>query len=344
MNIRPKDAFACLKARIWMKVLLGLCLGAFTSFIEWLDGCTLIMVVYNVSFSVIGSVLIWSGSEFIAFISDHKYKWEVQPLRRVLFLIIFNLIYIIIIIELIFVTITWLKGEPVPARFYFQTFVNCIVITLIINLIYITFDLYQFWKNSRSEVETLKKENLKSQLESLKNQINPHFLFNSLNTLISVIDDQPEVAKNYTQSLSQVYRYILQAREKEISTLQEELSFLDAYNYLLKIRFGDNLNFQIEIEQKYRDSKIPSLVLQTLVENCIKHNIISASKPLTVSLLIEDDKFLIIRNNLQVKKLNVESEKVGLKNTNERFRLALGKEIEVTTDDEYFTVKLPILS
>lgn len=201
---------------------------------------------------------------------------------------------------------------------------------------------YTKLQKSIQEKEQLQRENIQSQLEGLKNQVNPHFLFNSLNTLTYLIPEEPDKAVNFVQKLSKVYRYILEIRDQKIVTISDELEFLNAYVFLLKERFGENLNIDIDIPKKYYQSKIVPLSLQILFENVIKHNIISTQKPLMIKVLIEKDK-LIIKNNLQKKNQVISSTSMGLQNIKNRYQFFTKKEVDVIVTADSFLVALPLV-
>jgi LytS/YehU family sensor histidine kinase len=189
----------------------------------------------------------------------------------------------------------------------------------------------------------LKKENLQVQLDSLKNQVNPHFLFNSLNALSFLIDNDVHTAKQYVNELAMVYRNILDSNEKTLSTLREELEFLDSYFFLLQTRYGTNLKKDISISEKYFDWNIPPLTLQMLVENAVKHNIISASQPLTIKIHETDGNLLIVSNNLQKINDHKNSGKIGLENITSKYRLLNQQDVVVIENGESFKVLLPLI-
>ncbi len=193
------------------------------------------------------------------------------------------------------------------------------------------------------EKERLTKENMHSQLEGLKNQVNPHFFFNSLNTLAYLIPENPVKAENFVQKLSKAYRYILEIREQELMPLEDELKFLESYTCLLKERFGDNLNIRINVPETFLQYKIAPLSLQMLFENAIKHNIVSSKYPLTIEVTAEKGNKLIIKNNLQQKNQIMNSTKVGLENIRRRYRLVAQKEVEIIASNDTFMVILPLL-
>ena len=208
--------------------------------------------------------------------------------------------------------------------------------------IYEGMTFYTKLQKSVRETEQLQRENIQSQLEGLKNQVNPHFLFNSLNTLIYLIPEDPDKAVNFVQKLSKVYRYILEIRDKKIISIGEELEFLNAYVFLLKERFGENININIDIPKEYAHRKIVPLSLQILFENSIKHNIISTHKPLMIDVFIEKEK-LIVKNNLQKKNHVSSSTRVGLQNIKNRYQFFTDKEVDVIVTASSFLVALPLV-
>ena len=194
------------------------------------------------------------------------------------------------------------------------------------------------------EKELLAKANLQSQLEGLKSQVNPHFLFNSLNTLIHIIPENPDNAVRFVQKMSKVYRYILEMRDCSTTPISTELEFLNAYIFLLKERFGDNFEAKIHPNTEgVLDVEIVPLSLQILFENAVKHNVISAQKPLCIELFVEG-KRLVVRNNFQPKNQVQEGTGVGLENIKNRYALVSQKTVEVVVTKQYFTVALPLLS
>lgn len=198
-------------------------------------------------------------------------------------------------------------------------------------------------KETLLKSEILKRENLQFQLEALKNQLNPHFLFNTFSTLISLISENQQIATKYVMQLSNVYRYILMSREKELIELWQELEFIEAYMFLVSIRFDNNVQLNLNIDQNHRNSYIPLLTLQLLVENAIKHNIISDKKTLNVQIYTTNNK-LIVKNNIQKKSSLEPSTKVGLQNIQKRYLLLTNKEIKIFNNDIEFIVELPLIS
>lgn len=223
----------------------------------------------------------------------------------------------------------------------YQLLNTSMMITLAIAAIYeIIFIVYR-WNQTLVEAQALKQAQLLSQLESLKSQINPHFLFNSLNTLVSIIPEQPATATEFVQHLSKVYRYILEMKERQLISLKQELDFIRSYIFLLQIRFPTNLVIHIRIEAQDERALLIPLALQPLIENAIKHNIISQSHPLHLSIYCNEG-YVCVKNNLQLRSTPESGTGTGLSNLIERCKLSLNRDIIIRNDGHFFEVKLPI--
>lgn len=221
-------------------------------------------------------------------------------------------------------------------------FVVALLLSSLVLAIYEASSFYLQLTTTVREKAELERNYISSQLEGLRNQVNPHFLFNSLNTLIYLIPEDPEKAVSFVQKMSKVYRYVLESRDNQLIPLEEELEFLNAYIYLLKERFGDNLTVNLDgLQQPYRTAIVP-LTLQMLFENAIKHNVISSEKPLKIEVFFEN-QHLIVRNTLQRKNQVMDSTGVGLQNIRDRYRMLTDTNVEVIVSQQYFTVLLPII-
>ena len=197
-------------------------------------------------------------------------------------------------------------------------------------------------RDSVEEKEMLKRESLQAQLNALRTQVNPHFLFNNLNTLSSLIPEDPNHAVDFVQQLSVVYRHILEVKEEKTILLQNEMNVLNAYTFLLKTRFGNNLEVKIDIPEEKLQKKIVPLSLQILMENAIKHNIVSADKPLHIDVFAENGS-LVISNNLQIKNQINESTGIGLENIRNRYKMLGNGQVTVTESETNFTVSIPLI-
>ncbi|WP_415324794.1 2TM domain-containing protein [Chryseobacterium sp. MMS23-Vi53] len=200
-------------------------------------------------------------------------------------------------------------------------------------------------KTSKKEVveQKLIAKSANAQFESLKNQLDPHFLFNSLNVLSSLIDENPKQAQKFTASMSKIYRYVLEQKDKELVTVEDELEFAKTYCDLLKTRFEDSVDFVFDVKKEDLRRFVVPLSLQLLLENCIKHNFATSSKPLIIRIFSENDT-LCIENNLQVREQIKESSGIGLANIVQRYSLLTKRNVFIEKSEDYFKVILPVLS
>lgn len=203
--------------------------------------------------------------------------------------------------------------------------------------------LFDKWKASLIEAEELKKANLQSQLDSLKSQVNPHFLFNSINSLSSLIHEDPDKAEEFLDEMSSVYRYLLQNNEQQLTTLGIELGFVRSYFHLLKTRYEKGIILNIDINKKYESYQLPPLSLQLLIENAVKHNVILEEEPLIISLTVNEKDQLVVHNNLQKKMVAMPSNKVGLANIKAKYQLLNQPEVTVHETDTEFAVSIPLI-
>lgn len=193
------------------------------------------------------------------------------------------------------------------------------------------------------ENQQLRTESISNQYEALKSQLNPHMLFNSLNTLQSLIREYPDRAMNYTRELSRVLRYTLQGNDSQLVTLKEELAFAEAYIFLMKMRYEENLSFEIRINEQLFGRLIPPMSLQVLIENAIKHNEISNLHPLSIRICTQENS-LTVSNPMQPKRTGSTGTGIGLDNLSKRYQLSMQSEVEITTDGGIFCVRLPFLN
>lgn len=191
--------------------------------------------------------------------------------------------------------------------------------------------------------EQLQAENIRNQYEVLKNQLNPHMLFNSLNTLRSLVRENQDKAQEYIQELSRVLRYTLQGNESQSVSLREELNFVSAYIFLLKMRFENNLQFDIQIEKSFEEYRLPPMAIQVLIENAVKHNEISNRKPLTIHITTDENGYLSVSNDIQPKWTTTTGTGIGLVNLAKRYQLLFKRDIQIREDKE-FAVCIPLIS
>lgn len=310
----------------------------------------LFSIIYDIDFtfsnvilhSIISTAVIWGGCMTIVVYSWKRFPWESKPVKHlfieVSLIVLLLVLYIsgISLINLIYKKIgfwTCIQENRIEI-------VLTVLITFLITTIHEAVFFYQQWKLNFSKSISLEKDNLEAQYNALKAQVNPHFLFNSLNSLMSLLENNPK-AEQYLQDLSDYLRYVLLSNEHEAVTLKEELENLEKYIHLQKLRFGENLDVEISISVASLNLKIPPLVLQMLFDNCVKHNIISSQNPLKIRIS-DHDKCITVENNLQ-KKQTLESTGQGLKNIEGRFRFVTGEAIKIVSDDKKFSVTVPLI-
>ena len=217
-------------------------------------------------------------------------------------------------------------------------------INLFMNVLNVIYWYINQLKKTQLEAEKFKKISTQAQLQAVRNQINPHFLFNNLSVLTALIPADTNASMEFVRQFSKVYRYVLKSHEKEIVELGDEMDFIDSYLYLLKKRFGESLQMTIEVEENLRQYYILPMAMQMLVENAVKHNIVSKNKPLHIRIYTENDQLLIVQNNLQRKNVDeVDSTQHGLSNITQRYLFLGYKTLNVQEDKEFFAVKLPII-
>jgi sensor histidine kinase YesM len=287
----------------------------------------------------------WEGNRAIFIYMKRKYAGYQQTRTRIIIQTISSLSYTIIaataltyLLSLVFINCEFDQANIAGG------IITSIIPTLLVTSIYESVYFFEQWKQHIQRSEALARENIQSQLEVLKSQIDPHFLFNSLNTLAALIDDTNEPAQKYLEQLSDVYRYVLLSKDKNTVTLEEELKFVESYIYLIKARFRENVQIDNRISTGYHQYLVPPLTLQMLVENAIKHNVISKDKPLTIRLVPENDDYLTIENNIQEKSTFEKSTKVGLQNIINRYNFLTPKKIQILSNSHVFSVKIPLLA
>lgn len=224
-----------------------------------------------------------------------------------------------------------------------SNYIVAIVITFIVTLGIHAFYFYKSYQENKVKEQKIIAGTASAQFESLKNQLDPHFLFNSLNVLSSLIEENPENAQKFTTSLSKIYRYVLEQRDKELISVAEELAFAKTYMNLLKMRFENSITFELPEGFENQEAKVVPLSLQLILENCIKHNVVSESKPLHIKISIVNNQLVIV-NNLQKKEVLQERKGVGLQNIVSRYAILTKRSVLVEENENEFKIFLPILT
>lgn len=298
--------------------------------------------MYLLYSSVIGIGNFWVVAEL-----SKRYSWDEEPKKRAFYGVVGAVIISLLsILALRLFTVVVLRNHSLS--YFIQNesifiYIYTLFITLMVVLVFYVIHFYRaIAKKSITEHKTIAKTEI-AKYESLKSQLDPHFLFNSLNVLTSLIEENPEQAERFTSKLSKVYRYVLEQKEKALVPLQEEIDFAKVYMELLKMRFEESVRF--EIPEKISDAsyKIVPLSLQLLLENAVKHNAITEDKPLTISI-IEKDGELIISNNFNKKNVLNKGTGVGIQNIIDRYALLTEKQVRIDNTTVHFTVRLPLLT
>ena len=296
--------------------------------------------IYNAIIQYITSVfLLFSLYEFCFWI--FRKKWGRHKKN---FVALFGTIGVAILISLIFSNILLRFSQSMENdlhnRFIYLHLVKDLVLSFIVYLSTLSFAGIIHNQQILLENQRLLAENIRNRYEALKNQLNPHFLFNSLNTLDGLIGFDDEKAHSYLQNMSSSFRYTIQ--NKQITTLKDELQFVESYAYLMKIRYGDHLNIQYAIHEKYHLYYIMPVSLQLLIENAIKHNVINNKYPLTIHIETTENETIKICNAIQPKIDTEEGEGIGLSNLVERYKLLFDKDV-ILTQNGVFTVEIPLI-
>ena len=297
--------------------------------------------IVSVFVSIIATAVNWIGCKMIVIFLWNKYPWHIKPLKHVLieFVLItgltVNLMWIISFVFSLFYEPYFSYGE-----FWSSTFI-VVIISLFLTALHEVLFFYRQWKEHFNKSLILEKANIKAEYDSLKNQINPHFLFNSLNTLITYVEENEQATK-YIHNLSDFLRYTLDNKNTDIKLLKDELNLVSKYVFLQKSRFKDNLVVKVNISEKYYNYTILPMTLQMLVDNAIKHNVISKAKPLNVNVFIENDTYIVVENNLQ-RRYDSPSTNQGLQNISSRYSFISEKEIVILENSDKFIVKIPLV-
>jgi hypothetical protein len=298
---------------------------------------------YDVLQGLIYTVIYWEGNLFILTKMKQLYPDPDYTAKRITLVVVLVTLFSASFSVLGCFTISpYLFDDPPTKESVFGHLNSTLMLCYFITALYEGADYFQRYKEGLIENERIKKENIISQFELLKQQVSPHFLFNSLNTLISIIPEDQNLAVKYTQHLSQVYRYVLQHKDMDWVPLQTELKFIRSFFFLNQIRFGEHIKLNIQLDENKTYQKIAPLSLQILVENALKHNVISKDKPLSIDILEENGQ-LIVKNNLQKKK-NSEGTRLGLQNVVNRYKHLTGKPVQILESTDFFSVSLPLVT
>ncbi len=311
----------------------------------WGETYTLNMFYYSAVNSVLVGGAFMIGLTIMINILDRKLPWLNFPLKRLIiqFLVTIGFSSVLIVITILLNGL--LSHEKITSEYFLSRGFFMVKIAFFFlfggSLISNAILFFKNWKESAVQQEKLKREQLALQYETLKSQVNPHFLFNNLNSLTSLISTNPEKAIDFVKKLSEVYRYVLDQKDHELVDLETELRFLQSYVFLQKIRFGNNLEVQIEVNPK--NFKVIPLSVQMMVENAIKHNEISDNKPLRIRVFSTEDQYLTVENQLQ-KKTGSEGTGSGINNIRDRYEFFTDRKVIISFNSERFRISIPLIT
>ncbi len=292
-------------------------------------------------------IVMWFGNRYITEFIDSKVSWLKNPVKRLILGIIAYIIYPIVgmfIVTWIFYYLWGFNPDVTTLVGALKYGIPAIIITFLIASFMSARQFFIAWRQLAVNEEKIKKEAISSKYESLKNQVSPHFLFNSLNVLTTLVYEDQDLAAEFIKKLANVYRYVLDMKDKEVVKLETEIEFLKSYSFLQKIRHTDGLEFKIDLPENHMIMVAP-LAIQMLVENAIKHNAISKEQPLKIRIWMEETGYIVVSNNLMEKQVRQGAPShIGLDNIRERYRFLSDKPVIVENTGKEFTVKVPALT
>ena len=297
-------------------------------------------------FSALVTFSIFSINIQLARILEKWFPWGKEFLKRLFIEIALTTLVAAITISIILTIFLLFLGKPQGDTNLRIVFLDHIIQAILFNSIAMVIIelgvVVKQWKESVIKSERLEKENILSQFEALKHQLNPHFMFNSLNALTSLIDDEPTKAKKFISMFSKMYRYILDVKDKLVVEVNNELEFINAYIFMQKIRYNNNLSVETKVKSSELKKYLPPLSLQLLVENALKHNEISNDHPLHISICSENDG-IIVKNNLKIRNNESNKSGIGLENLRKRITFISDKEPEFYTKNNQYIAKIPFI-
>lgn len=332
------------KSRFLYMILTGIAISFLMKLVVY-TGPQMHSSIFDHLTAIIITIIVWEGNLWIDHWMNAWYPWVSKTKQRILVHLPAALIYSALTLYfLMLVYNTQVCGLDAEHE---KLMKGSLIISLLISTILLSFEiggqLLKGWKLSLVEVEKYKTESVQAQLQNLKDQINPHFLFNNLSVLSSLVYQDQDKAVDFINQLSKVYRYLLDNKTNELVRLQEEMTFIDSYIYLLKIRFDKNIRFEIRIGKEVLNKLIPPMSVQMLVENAIKHNEVSSEWPLTITIESKRE-MLEVRNNFQPRTHVEPGSKLGLKNIQDRYRYFTQREVVIRHDTKQFSVQIPLIA
>ncbi len=309
------------------------------------ESFTFRMVLENAIPSVGIGYPIFKGIIFLVRFLDKKIPWLNHPLKRLIIQFSSMIVYcslVIILFTVLWFTLVQKQNFDLIRFMSIESLKIGLTILILSSLIVHSFIFFIKWKTAAVQQEKLKHEHLALQYDTLVNQVNPHFLFNSLNSLTALIDKDPDKAGQFVKKLSEIYRYVLDQKVNELVSVESELKFLESYIFLQKIRFAENLIISIDVTTIRRREVIP-LSLQMLLENAIKHNVISKDRPLHIEIYSTDEDYIVVKNDNQKKTAIDGSTGLGIENIKRRYEFFTNKPVKTIENQEYYMIELPTI-
>ncbi|MBY0486031.1 MAG: histidine kinase [Flavobacteriaceae bacterium] len=302
---------------------------------------------YLFLYTLLYSFCLGIANQYVFYVLDKIFAKDRFSLKRIVlgfFSSFFVSLFVIFLLRVFEdILIEGKSFEQYWAKESISNYIFAIAMTFIVVLSFYTFYIYKAYQENKVKEQKIIAGTANAKFESLKNQIDPHFLFNSLNVLSSLIEENPDNAQKFTTSLSKIYRYVLEQKDKELVSVSEELAFAKTYMNLLKMRFENSISFELPTDFENPDAKVVPLSLQLLLENCIKHNIVSEQKPLHIKIVVNDD-YLVVQNHLQKKEVLQDRRGVGLQNIISRYAILTKRKVLIDDAKGIFAVHLPILT
>ncbi len=308
-------------------------------FYDWRPWTITYPLIYGIGY------ISWRSHYVYDYYLRNKFPSLDQTNKRLLYKIPVNLLVMspsVLIIFLVF-HVFHILGYSIQEGDLKFGLITGLTVNIIFESLWEVIYILEKFKEVTAEKQMIEKLQLQQEFSHLKQKVNPHFLFNCFNTLSSLISEDKNQAEKFLDELSKVYRYLLRSNESGMSTVDQELQFINSYYKLLKTRYGNGFELQINIDPKYKEYQLPSLSLQLLVENAVKHNIVSKQKPVQVRIHSSPDARLIVENNLNKKIHITESTGIGLSNIREKYKLLNRDEVIVSETNEKFMVSVPLI-
>jgi LytS/YehU family sensor histidine kinase len=332
-----------LKNRAIIYTLAGLILAGVIAYGIWLTAPSTAIYISIGWFVIVMALLLW-GNRFLNSKFDKILPWKRWGNFRFFTLLFIGLVYLLIVINVTYILLKVAMTADPPTHGQIMV-TNVLGACIFIPIFSISFSLHflKHWRKSELEAEKIQKANIRTQLNSLKTQLDPHFLFNNLNILSALIDQDTKKSKTFIENFAEVYRSLLRSKSDDLITLKEELEFIDAYIFLIRTRFENHVQFTVNINPSSQGRMLPPLTLQLLIENAIKHNSIDEKNPLAIHLLQMNEDYIIVSNSLNEARVKDNRKGSGLDNIRERYAYFTDKAIRIVKTSSHFEVHIPLL-